>query len=117
MFELKIGKKRLAFTAKADSNDENPCCARLLYQVKVLMPAIGTLAFCMASLGVGYFLGSRARTVAVDATTHHKTLDGDDDASDTYDGDLSAVEGSGPCKLVLVVRTDLNMSAGKIAAQ
>jgi PTH2 family peptidyl-tRNA hydrolase len=86
-----------------------------------LPPAVGTLALCVASLGVGYVLGSRARTIttqreqlAVDAA---KRLDGDDDDSETYDGDLSAVEGLGPCKLVLVVRTDLNMSAGKIAAQ
>lgn len=33
--------------------------------------------------------------------------------------DLAAVkaEGDEPCKLVLVVRTDLNMTKGKIAAQ
>ncbi|KAI0651626.1 peptidyl-tRNA hydrolase [Trametes meyenii] len=38
---------------------------------------------------------------------------------DLADGDLSAVKPSmfEPCKLVLVVRTDLGMSTGKIAAQ
>jgi len=41
------------------------------------------------------------------------------DADADADGDLSAVtaEFLQPCKLVLVVRTDLNMSPGKIAAQ
>ncbi|KAI0005470.1 peptidyl-tRNA hydrolase PTH2-domain-containing protein [Russula compacta] len=42
-----------------------------------------------------------------------------DDEDSAADGDLSAVKAGllQPCKLVLVVRTDLNMTSGKIAAQ
>ncbi|KAI9512360.1 peptidyl-tRNA hydrolase, partial [Russula earlei] len=42
-----------------------------------------------------------------------------DDDDSVADGDISAVTAGilQPCKLVLVVRSDLNMSTGKIAAQ
>ncbi|KAJ2928745.1 hypothetical protein H1R20_g8213, partial [Candolleomyces eurysporus] len=43
----------------------------------------------------------------------------EDDFEDVADGDLSAISAgfTEPCKLVLVVRTDLGMTSGKIAAQ
>ncbi|KAI0050738.1 hypothetical protein FA95DRAFT_554537 [Auriscalpium vulgare] len=45
--------------------------------------------------------------------------DDSDDGESIADGDLSAVTAGflQPCKLVLVVRTDLKMTPGKIAAQ
>ncbi|KAF8898368.1 peptidyl-tRNA hydrolase PTH2-domain-containing protein [Infundibulicybe gibba] len=43
----------------------------------------------------------------------------DEDCGELADGDLSAITPGflEPCKLVLVVRTDLKMTSGKIAAQ
>ncbi|KAG6866809.1 hypothetical protein C0991_008745 [Blastosporella zonata] len=42
----------------------------------------------------------------------------DEEIEDIPDGDLSVIQAgpSEPCKLVLVVRTDLKMTSGKIAA-
>jgi hypothetical protein len=82
-----------------------------------LGPAVGTLALCMASLGVGYYLGSQARRTAAQLHATHKGSDDMDDDEEDSDRNLNAVEGTGPCKLVLVVRTDLSMTSGKIAAQ
>ncbi|TFK57445.1 peptidyl-tRNA hydrolase II [Heliocybe sulcata] len=95
------------------------------------------LSIAIASLSLGYYLGAKSTGIAGASVP---ALKGNDDAKpevkeaskalradpeddldeEEADGDLSAVKPSGvsePCKLVLVVRTDLNMTAGKIAAQ
>ncbi|KAH9921966.1 peptidyl-tRNA hydrolase PTH2-domain-containing protein [Epithele typhae] len=53
------------------------------------------------------------------STTQSAEEDADSDEEDVADGDLSAVKPGmlEPCKMVLIVRTDLGMSTGKIAAQ
>ncbi|TFY78679.1 hypothetical protein EWM64_g5336 [Hericium alpestre] len=61
-------------------------------------------------------------TIVVDAPQGEPEVVVDEDDSeeeDLADGDLSAVKAGvlQPCKLVFVVRTDLGMSPGKIAAQ
>ncbi|VDB99394.1 unnamed protein product [Peniophora sp. CBMAI 1063] len=93
----------------------------------------------LVSASAGYFFGSRATTLHLpepsEASPNNAELspevilaaplaspepveneNSDDEAAD---GDLSAVSAGfmAPCKLVLVVRTDLGMSPGKIAAQ
>ncbi|KAI0321666.1 peptidyl-tRNA hydrolase PTH2-domain-containing protein [Amylostereum chailletii] len=52
------------------------------------------------------------------ATDEELEVDGSDD-EDAADGELSTVQAGflAPCKLVLLVRTDLKMTPGKIAAQ
>ena len=88
-----------------------------------MIPVVSTLVLCVASVGVGFYVGSRIQTVALQPelqAVNAKSSDDsdrDEDDSEFYDGNLDAVEGIGPCKLVLVVRTDLNMTTGKIAAQ
>ncbi|KAI0082246.1 peptidyl-tRNA hydrolase II [Panus rudis PR-1116 ss-1] len=91
------------------------------------------------SLGIGYGLG--VKSAASTATTSNTSTtekavsqndikrtepsaeeagsDIDSDEEDVADGDLAAVKPGflEPCKLVLVVRTDLGMTTGKIAAQ
>ncbi|KAJ2920411.1 hypothetical protein MD484_g67, partial [Candolleomyces efflorescens] len=89
-------------------------------------------ALSLASLGAGYFLGARvtestAPTLPDSGSPSDSAQtkadpkpedEDDDDFEDIADGDLSAISAgfSEPCKLVLVVRTDLGMSSGKIAA-
>ncbi|KAF9014953.1 peptidyl-tRNA hydrolase PTH2-domain-containing protein [Cyathus striatus] len=84
------------------------------------------LIISLASLGVGYYIGSqyvRSPGLPVEPETVAEVVeeeeDESDDEGDIADGDLSAVKAgfTEPCKLVLVVRTDLKMSSGKIAAQ
>ncbi|CCA70080.1 related to exostosin-like 3 [Serendipita indica DSM 11827] len=53
-------------------------------------------------------------------TSGKATSQQDEDEEDEEaraDGDLGSVSTHGPCKMVLVVRTDLGMTKGKIAAQ
>ncbi|KAI0359172.1 peptidyl-tRNA hydrolase II [Trametes cingulata] len=89
----------------------------------------------VASLSAGYALGawtshSKAKATqsggsASDAVKPAKDVprsqeeESDSEEEDLADGDLSAVKPGfmEPCKMVLVVRTDLGMSTGKIAAQ
>ncbi|CDO72444.1 hypothetical protein BN946_scf184977.g145 [Trametes cinnabarina] len=85
----------------------------------------------LASLSAGYALGawsSSEGTVLEAPNTNEvkpqptKATDVDmseSDEEDLADGDLSAVKPGflEPCKMVLVVRTDLGMTTGKIAAQ
>ncbi|KAI0724325.1 peptidyl-tRNA hydrolase PTH2-domain-containing protein [Cerioporus squamosus] len=85
-------------------------------------------ASLLASLSAGYALGawsSHAKPVEPKAPpakpdpsieAHEES---DSDEEEVADGDLSAVKPGlfEPCKLALVVRTDLDMSTGKIAAQ
>lgn len=67
-----------------------------------------------ASLSVGYWVGIKSRTTASDSESRTK-IHGIEDASS---GDNSKSETLDPeCNMVLVVRTDLGMSPGKIAAQ
>jgi hypothetical protein len=67
-------------------------------------------ALATASFGIGYFLGSWTPS----SYYVHQLADDDREASD---GDLSALQGIGPCKLVLIVRTDINMTPGDISAE
>ncbi|CCM02190.1 uncharacterized protein FIBRA_04269 [Fibroporia radiculosa] len=81
------------------------------------------------SLGVGYAIGAKsASNVASQNSPAPPPLvisapppaeDDSDHEEDVADGDLSSVKPGflEPCKLVLVVRTDLGMTPGKIAAQ
>ncbi|KAM5538247.1 hypothetical protein V8D89_008134 [Ganoderma adspersum] len=84
----------------------------------------------VTSLSAGFALGAwstyRERDAAgpspPSATKPNQPKDVRDDSEDEEelaDGDLSAVKPGflEPCKMVLVVRTDLGMSTGKIAAQ
>ncbi|KZT74840.1 PTH2-domain-containing protein [Daedalea quercina L-15889] len=84
------------------------------------------VALIAASLGIGYALGVNTATKSsATSLPADKPLppapaeENSDDEGDVADGDLSAVKPSflEPCKLVLVVRTDLGMTTGKIAAQ
>jgi hypothetical protein len=98
----------------------------LFERLWVLKTPMIPVLLCVASAGVGFYLGSRTQTVTPQPELQVATAnirrgtddsDRDEDDSEIYDGNLDAVEGIGPCKLVLVVRTDLNMTTGKIAAQ
>ncbi|KAN0121559.1 Peptidyl-tRNA hydrolase PTH2 domain containing protein [Russula decolorans] len=66
----------------------------------------------VASAAAGFVYGSSRGE-------RQRPHDEDSDEDSVADGDLSAVSAGfmKPCKLVLVVRTDLNMTSGKIAAQ
>ncbi|KAG8783775.1 hypothetical protein FRC15_004568 [Serendipita sp. 397] len=88
-------------------------------------------ASVLVSTLVGFKLGQKQ--ALVEATQAHtqqqqqqqghkpedKKEDNDDEEDDDAraDGELGSVTTTGPCKLVLVVRTDLGMTKGKIAAQ
>ncbi|TFK23108.1 hypothetical protein FA15DRAFT_705765 [Coprinopsis marcescibilis] len=87
-------------------------------------------ALSLASLGLGYVLGSKtaytespkvAPELAPQPTpAAQDDEDSSDDEDETLaDGDLSLIKPGllEPCKMVLVVRTDLGMTSGKIAAQ
>jgi PTH2 family peptidyl-tRNA hydrolase len=86
----------------------------------------GTAGLCLASLALGYYLGHRTTPTTAahvppktDVTSEPQEESDSEDEDAIADGDLSAVQAGWiePCKMVLVVRTDLNMSQGKIAAQ
>ncbi|KAF8078370.1 peptidyl-tRNA hydrolase PTH2-domain-containing protein [Lyophyllum atratum] len=85
-----------------------------------------------ASLFVGYWAGRRSRPSAnvpdlkskrtvtdVGPTEDDSDNEGSDTSSTAGDGDIGSlvVDEAEECKLVLVVRTDLGMTSGKIAAQ
>ncbi|RDB28764.1 putative peptidyl-tRNA hydrolase 2 [Hypsizygus marmoreus] len=89
-------------------------------------------ALVSASLLVGYWAGLKSRPStnrpspknAADATDHTEEInegesEGSEISSSAGDGDIAALtlEPADECKLVLVVRSDLGMSSGKIAAQ
>jgi len=91
-------------------------------------PSLYILAFIIsvASAAAGFVYGSSYREKQTPHERPTKTEgqdqsipSDDDDEESVADGDLSAVTAGymQPCKLVLVVRTDLNMTPGKIAAQ
>ncbi|GAA5862465.1 hypothetical protein JCM8547_002073 [Rhodosporidiobolus lusitaniae] len=78
----------------------------------------------LASGLIGYFVGVGATlpiTRGLDKNAQEESED-DGEGSDSEYGDEDALkgikaEGNEPCKLVLVVRSDLQMTKGKIAAQ
>ncbi|KAI0343918.1 PTH2-domain-containing protein [Trametopsis cervina] len=88
-------------------------------------------ALVATSLGVGYAIGVNSRQASSPQATDNaqttltsqapveESEESDSEEEDVADGDLSAVKPGfmEPCKLVLVVRTDLKMTTGKIAAQ
>ncbi|KAM6497926.1 PTH2 domain containing protein [Amanita muscaria] len=79
-----------------------------------------SVVLCATSLWLGYQLGSRIKEPEVLAVTETSVQDEDtEDEDGIADGDLAAVKAGilEPCKLVLVVRTDLGMTPGKVAAQ
>ncbi|GAA6038547.1 hypothetical protein JCM8097_004624 [Rhodosporidiobolus ruineniae] len=88
-------------------------------------PLWGTaLAVGVASGLIGYFIGVGATlpiSRGLDASAKQNEVEDDSDVDSEYgdEEELKTVEAQGdePCKLVLVVRTDLNMTKGKIAAQ
>ncbi|KAN0100897.1 Peptidyl-tRNA hydrolase PTH2 domain containing protein [Tylopilus felleus] len=91
--------------------------------IKVLSYAASV---CLA-LALGYYLGVQfgtktASPVVVPPETKPELKpepkDNDDEDEELADGDLSSIKPRlmEPCKLVLVVRTDLKMTQGKIAA-
>ncbi|KDE05788.1 PTH2 family peptidyl-tRNA hydrolase [Microbotryum lychnidis-dioicae p1A1 Lamole] len=85
-------------------------------------------AVALASGAIGYVIGlgaslplSRGGKPSYPTAKHEETEDEEvDDSGDEVNlTDLATVKAKGdePCKLVLVVRTDLQMTKGKIAAQ
>ncbi|KAF5368490.1 hypothetical protein D9758_002357 [Tetrapyrgos nigripes] len=91
-----------------------------LQSSQLLLPVLlGT-----ASAALGFYLGrytSKDAPVSnsIDEEPVLEDDDGDEDAEGIPDGDLSAISAGfmEPCKIVLIVRTDLKMSPGKISAQ
>jgi len=96
------------------------------------------LVLALTSLGVGYQLGTltssnsaatpsghakepvpQPKEEAENAENANEDEDEDEELGDIADGDLASISAGflEPCKLVLVVRTDLKMTSGKIAAQ
>ncbi|TCD70056.1 hypothetical protein EIP91_005037 [Steccherinum ochraceum] len=98
---------------------------------------VQTVAVVAASLTIGYAFGKRTSQTSLpkepktnveppastkppaEAPVEEEEEDSEDETEDEGDGDLSAVKPGmfDQCKLVLVVRTDLKMTTGKIAAQ
>jgi len=102
--------------------------------VQVVVSYAASIAAVLSGLSLGYWAG-RSSTSRTDTSgpplaqspsnglTAETEPDGnesdDSNNSSLADGDISAlrVDDSDTCKMVLVVRTDLGMSSGKIAAQ
>ncbi|KAJ7786082.1 PTH2-domain-containing protein [Mycena metata] len=74
------------------------------------------LALSVTSLAVGYLVGRRSTTPQLPANDSDQF---EEDDHELDDGDLASVKAGvlEPCKLVLIVRTDLKMTPGKISAQ
>ncbi|KAK0473216.1 peptidyl-tRNA hydrolase PTH2-domain-containing protein [Armillaria novae-zelandiae] len=79
-------------------------------------PIIIFLGLGVASGALGFFVGYLRRRLDDNQTVLEPEPENEEDIPD---GDLSAVSARflEPCKLVLVVRTDLKMDSGKIFAQ
>ncbi|GAA5973659.1 hypothetical protein JCM11641_005066 [Rhodosporidiobolus odoratus] len=78
----------------------------------------------LASGLVGYFVGigrtlpiSRGLARSAEANEPENDSEGESEYGDEDELKIVKAEGDEPCKLVLVVRSDLNMTKGKIAAQ
>ncbi|KZT06762.1 PTH2-domain-containing protein [Laetiporus sulphureus 93-53] len=93
---------------------------------------IATAVALVTSFSVGYALGVKSAAASsskhkpgqnassADASAVQEAIKEDsEDEGNAADGDLSAVKPGfmEPCKLVLIVRTDLGMTPGKITAQ
>ncbi|KAJ7431802.1 peptidyl-tRNA hydrolase PTH2-domain-containing protein [Mycena galericulata] len=76
---------------------------------------LALVSLSIASLTIGYYLG-RQSTAQIDIPADDQFQEHDDEYND---GDLGAVTAGllEPCKLVLIVRTDLKLTPGKISAQ
>ncbi|GAW09290.1 peptidyl-trna hydrolase 2 [Lentinula edodes] len=100
--------------------------------VKLASQIITSLLLGTASAAIGFYLGRRQSTLegrhsstAEDSTRVEETDQGEDEDEDEddddgiADGDLAAITPgfAEPCKMVLIVRTDLKMTVGKISAQ
>ncbi|KAJ7169659.1 PTH2-domain-containing protein [Mycena filopes] len=74
------------------------------------------LALSVTSLAIGYLVGSRSAHTQLSAT---ESVQFEEDDHEPDDGDLASIKAGlvEPCKLVLIVRTDLKMTPGKISAQ
>ncbi|OAX39424.1 PTH2-domain-containing protein [Rhizopogon vinicolor AM-OR11-026] len=93
--------------------------------------AFSHLVVAGAALGLGYYLGSRpsAQDAGIPPTPPSESkvkeppkepeVDSEEEDEALADGDLGVVKAGfmQPCKMVLIVRTDLKMTQGKIAAQ
>ncbi|KAK7064408.1 peptidyl-tRNA hydrolase 2 [Favolaschia claudopus] len=79
----------------------------------------GTALFALSvtSIAIGYYIGRRSSPSIQKIDAADNQLE--DDEHEPDDGDLASIKAGllEPCKLVLVVRTDLNMTPGKISAQ
>ncbi|OJA21256.1 hypothetical protein AZE42_02539 [Rhizopogon vesiculosus] len=98
---------------------------------RVIIIAFSHLVVAGAALGLGYYLGSRpsAQDVGIPPITPSESkgkeppkepeVDSEEEDEALADGDLGVVKAGfmQPCKMVLIVRTDLKMTQGKIAAQ
>ncbi|KWU45734.1 PTH2-domain-containing protein [Rhodotorula sp. JG-1b] len=78
----------------------------------------------LASGLIGYFIGvgatlpiTRGLEKSAQANEEESDYDSESEAGDVDAMQAVKAEGDEPCKLVLVVRSDLNMTKGKIAAQ
>ncbi|KAG5719302.1 hypothetical protein E4T56_gene13278 [Termitomyces sp. T112] len=79
----------------------------------------------LVSFSLGFYVGARgsllkgADFTAATSKNEDTNDEDEDEVEQIVDGDLSAVKAGTfePCKLVLVVRTDLKLTPGKIAAQ
>ncbi|KAK8738645.1 hypothetical protein OTU49_003987, partial [Cherax quadricarinatus] len=72
----------------------------------------------MVGMGIGLCIGYFARGSLFTDTSdlYNESADDDPDDSD-WDEDGFLADGTGECKLVLIVRNDLKMGKGKVAAQ
>ncbi|TFK41374.1 peptidyl-tRNA hydrolase PTH2-domain-containing protein [Crucibulum laeve] len=83
------------------------------------------LALTLISLGVGYYLGKHASAnnapvnIGPPAETADALEEDEEEVEDIADGDLAAITAGllEPCKMSLVIRSDLKMTPGKVAAQ
>ncbi|KAF8213293.1 peptidyl-tRNA hydrolase PTH2-domain-containing protein [Mycena galopus ATCC 62051] len=72
------------------------------------------LVLSVTSVAIGYYVGRRSIQVNIPADDQFE-----EDDDEPTDGDLGSIKAGllEPCKLVLIVRTDLKMTPGKISAQ
>ncbi|KAH8120540.1 peptidyl-tRNA hydrolase PTH2-domain-containing protein [Phellopilus nigrolimitatus] len=106
-------------------------CSRTISQFLNTLTATAQILVVLASLAVGFKLGARRWATSDTALEgpaevskqlqEQETLDDNEEENveDVADGDFSAVQAKHwePCKLVLVVRTDLKLSPGDISTQ
>ncbi|KAJ7275261.1 PTH2-domain-containing protein [Mycena haematopus] len=76
--------------------------------------AAALLVLSLTSIGIGYYVGRRSTP-----STQETSDQFEEDDDEPTDGDLGSIKPGllEPCKMVLIVRTDLKMTPGKISAQ